>query len=145
MYERRSARLLTRAQFLERVAKHALVAAAVLAASLGLGVLGYHCFEGIPWLDALLNVSMILGGMGPVDTLRSTGGKLFASFYALFSGVIFLAAAWILFAPIVHRLLHQFHLDVADTDRSAQIEPDSSPVRAQGTADPISRPPAGRD
>src|SRR5207247_6128923 len=90
MYEHRSELLLTRAQFFRRMFKHALAVGGVLAVSLGLGVLGYHGFEGLPWLDALLNASMILGGMGPVDPLKSTGGKLFASFYALFSGIIFL-------------------------------------------------------
>src|SRR5436305_10547848 len=110
MYEHRSDVLLARAQFSRRLFQHALIACGILAVSLGLGVLGYHGFEGLPWLDALLNASMILGGMGPVDPLKSTGGKLFASFYALFSGIIFLGAAGLLLAPIVHRLLHQLHL-----------------------------------
>jgi hypothetical protein len=133
MYEQHSELLLTRSEFVKRVLKHALVSGGILLASLGVGVLGYHCFEGIPWLDSLLNASMILGGMGPVDTLRSTGGKLFASFYALFSGVLFLGAAGILFAPIVHRLLHQFHLDVEEGDQTTPEEPKSAPVSGHST------------
>lgn len=97
-----------------RLAGHALVALAILAAALVLGVLGYHRTEGLSWIDALLNASMILGGMGPVDVLRTTGGKLFASFYALFSGVLFLVVAGVLIAPIVHRFLHRFHLESSD-------------------------------
>ncbi len=74
-------------------------------------MLGYHGFEGMPWLDAFLNASMILGGMGPVDVLKTEGGKLFAGFYALFSGIVVLAVAGILFSPIVHRILHKFHFE----------------------------------
>ena len=128
MYEHRSNVMLTRAQFSRRLLQHALIASGILAASLGLGVLGYHGFEGLPWLDALLNASMILGGMGPVDPLKSTGGKLFASFYALFSGVIFLGAAGIFFAPIVHRVLHQFHLDTGEGTGDALDRTGSSRV-----------------
>jgi hypothetical protein len=93
------------------MAAHALAAAAVVVASLAVGVVGYHFLAGLPWVDALLNASMILGGMGPVDPLRTTTAKLFASFYALFSGVVFLAAAALLMAPLVHRLLHVLHVD----------------------------------
>jgi len=128
MYEHRSELLLTRAQFFRRMFKHALAVCGILAVSLGLGVLGYHGFEGLPWLDALLNASMILGGMGPVDPLKSTGGKLFASFYALFSGIIFLGAAGLLLAPIVHRLLHQLHLDAGEGKEDAPDGPGGSPV-----------------
>jgi hypothetical protein len=82
-----------------------------MALSLGLGVLGYHLTEGLSWLDSLLNASMILGGMGPVDVLHTPAGKLFASFYALFSGAVFLGMAGIVVAPIAHRLLHRLHLE----------------------------------
>jgi hypothetical protein len=115
-YEHRSQPLLPRRQFLRRLAFHALAAAAVVAGSLGLGVLGYHVFEGLPWLDALLNASMILAGMGPVDTLHSSAAKVFASFYALFSGVVFLVTAGLLVAPVAHRLLHALHLEAEDLD-----------------------------
>jgi len=79
--------------------------------SLGLGVMGYHYVSGLKWIDALLNASMILTGMGPVDTMVTTKAKLFASFYALFSGVVFLGVASVLVAPFAHRLLHRFHLE----------------------------------
>jgi hypothetical protein len=111
MYEHRRQELQPRASFLLRLGGHALAAFAVLAFALGLGVLGYHGIEGMAWIDALLNASMILGGMGPVDTIRTLDGKLFASFYALFSGVLFLVGAGILLAPVVHRFLHRFHIE----------------------------------
>jgi hypothetical protein len=114
MYEHRREQLLSRKLFFRRVAVHGLLAGGVIVASLGIGVLGYHFMEGLPWIDSLLNASMILGGMGPVDNLSTTTGKLFASFYALFSGIVFLVIAGILLAPVVHRFLHKLHLDVDD-------------------------------
>lgn len=75
-----------------------------------IGILGYHIFEGLPWIDSLLNASMILGGMGPVNELKTEAGKIFASLYALFSGIVFIAAASILVAPVFHRFLHKFHI-----------------------------------
>ncbi len=111
MFEHKSQPLLPRHKFVKRVARHGLFAAYILALSLAIGILGYHFIEGLGWIDATLNASMILGGMGPVNQLRTEWGKLFASAYALFSGVIFLVAASVLFAPVVHRFLHKFHLD----------------------------------
>jgi len=109
-YEHRTEPLLPRQLFVHRLLRHALLAAALLAGSLLIGVLGYHLLEGMPWIDALLNASMILGGMGPVNPLLTEAGKIFASFYALFSGVVFLAIVATLIAPIAHRLLHRLHL-----------------------------------
>ncbi len=103
-----------RAQFLRRMAWHALVAASLLLAALAIGVLGYHLTERLSWVDSILNASMILGGMGPVNPMETVAGKLFASAYALFSGVAFLATVGILIAPLAHRLLHKLHLDVPD-------------------------------
>ena len=77
---------------------------------------GYHFIAGLPWIDSLLNASMILGGMGPVDTLTSAPAKIFASAYALFSGLAFIGVASLMLAPFVHRLLHAFHLDKEKTD-----------------------------
>jgi hypothetical protein len=111
MYEHRSQPLLPLSKFARRLARHGGVAALLLAVSLGGGVLGYHSLEGQAWIDALLNASMILGGMGPVNELHTTAGKLFASAYALFSGLAFLATAGILLAPVAHRLLHRLHAD----------------------------------
>jgi hypothetical protein len=111
LYEHRSEPLLPRALFVRRVLAHGGLAALLLLVSLLIGVLGYRTLEGMPWIDALLNASMILGGMGPVNTLQTDAGKVFASAYALFSGVMFLAMAGVLFAPLLHRLLHRMHLD----------------------------------
>jgi hypothetical protein len=116
MYERKHQKLLPRPLFYRRVASHALVACAFVVGSLAIGMLGYHAFEGLGFVDALLNASMILGGMGPVGELRTTAGKLFASFYALFSGIGFLVIAGVLFAPVIHRFFHKFHLELAEED-----------------------------
>jgi hypothetical protein len=111
----RHAVLLPRSVFLRRLAKNALIGIAVIAGSLLLGTAGYHGFAGLSWIDALLNASMILTGMGPVDPLTTTGGKLFATFYSLFSGVAFLSIVGVMMAPAVHRFLHRFHMDIEET------------------------------
>jgi hypothetical protein len=110
MYEHHKQRLASRKTFVRRLALNGAIGAAILLLSLGFGVLGYHFFEGLSWIDALLNASMILGGMGPVNPLRTAAGKIFASFYALYSGVVLLASVGVLIAPIFHRFLHRFHL-----------------------------------
>ena len=110
MYEHHFQPLLSIREFLLRMFKHGLLAFALMAGSLGIGILGYHFFENLSWLDALVNASMILGGMGPVNPLQTTAGKFFASFYALYSGMVFLIIVGILLAPVVHRFLHHFHL-----------------------------------
>ena len=111
MYERRKQPLLSAARFAKRVIRHFILAFLVLAAGLGIGVLGYHSFGELNWIDSLLNASMILGGMGPVDTLHSSAAKIFASCYALFSGLAFIGIASLIVAPFAHRILHRFHLD----------------------------------
>jgi len=111
MYEKHYEPLLPRRQFIFRLLSNLMTGVAVLTVSLGIGVLGYHGFEHLSWLDSLLNASMILGGMGPVSILQSDGGKWFASFYALFSGMIFLGVFGIIIAPVIHRLLHLMHMD----------------------------------
>src|SRR5213594_3671033 len=120
MFEHRRQPLLPRPHFLKRVFRHVRIACAIIFGALGLGVCGYHGFEGLSWLDSLLNASMILTGMGPVNELRTTGGKLFASAYALFSGVVFLSAVAVLFAPVLHRFLHKFHLELEDEAEQAE-------------------------
>ena len=112
-------RLMPRHLFYRRVARSALIAALLIGGSLGIGVLGYHFAAGLGWLDSLLNASMILTGMGPVDPVTSAAGKIFASAYALFSGVAFLTIVAVLLAPVVHRFLHRFHLELGryDPDR----------------------------
>jgi hypothetical protein len=113
MYEHRTQPLLPRRLFVRRILRHGFIALLILLFSLGAGILGYHVLEGIPWIDSLLNASMILGGMGPVTELHTAAGKIFASCYALFSGIIFLVVAGTLLAPVMHRFLHQLHLDQA--------------------------------
>lgn len=111
MYERRKQPLLSRAEFSKRVGRHGLVAFGVLIFGLGIGVLGYHLFAHLNWIDSLLNASMILGGMGPVDPLSTNPAKIFASLYALFSGLAFVGIVSVLLAPFVHRMLHRFHAE----------------------------------
>lgn len=111
MYETRSTPPLSRVEFLGRFARHAALALGIIGVSLGGGVCGYHWLENLPWLDSLLNASMILGGMGPVDPLKTDDGKLFASFYALYSGMVFFVVAGVLLTPLAHRMLHRFHWD----------------------------------
>ena len=110
-YERHNQPLLPRGQFYLRLLRHVGFGVLLIGVSLGIGILGYHFLENLSWVDALLNASMLLGGMGPVNTLTTTAGKVFASFYALFSGIIFLVAAGVMVAPVVHRLLHRMHLE----------------------------------
>lgn len=97
-----------------RLARHGAIAAAMIGVSLAIGVVGYHVTAGLSWIDALLNASMILTGMGPVDPLPNTASKVFASAYALFSGVAFLTIVAVMLAPLVHRFLHRFHLELDD-------------------------------
>ena len=111
-FEHHKEPLLSKRSFARRMARFAAWALALILGALTAGMLGYHYLEGLSWIDALLNASMILGGMGPVDALHTPAGKVFASCYALLSGLLFLAAAGVLFAPIVHRFLHRFHLDL---------------------------------
>ena len=109
MYEHRSHRPLSQAAFLVRLLRHFALAALLLAASLGLGMLGYQHYEHLEWHDAFENTCMLLGGMGPVNAPLTDDGKLFAGFYALYAGLVFLIAVGIVLAPMVHRLLHTFH------------------------------------
>ena len=97
--------------FLRHILRSLALATFVIAVALGMGILGYRILEDLPWVDAILNAAMILGGMGPVNQLHTTAGKLFASAYALFSGLIFVIVAGIVMAPILHRFFHWFHLE----------------------------------
>ena len=116
MFERHSQPLASPDEFKGRVLRFGFFAGGMILFSLLIGILGYHYFESLSWLDALLNASMILGGMGPVNPLQTVAGKLFASFYALYSGIILLASVGILFTPIFHRFLHRFHLELEAED-----------------------------
>jgi hypothetical protein len=109
MYEHHSTQLLSWAEFNWRVVQHLAAGLILIALGLGIGVLGYHYLGELGWVDSILNASMILGGMGPVDTLSTPTAKLFSAGYALFSGLFFIGIASLLVAPFAHRFLHTFH------------------------------------
>lgn len=111
MYEHRREPLLGRQEFVRRVTRHGGMFAVVVVFSLAVGTVGYHVVARLDWTDALLNASMILTGMGPVDAMTTVPAKLFASFYALYSGIVFIAATGILLAPFLHRMLHRLHAE----------------------------------
>lgn len=111
MYEHRSDPLLPTREFLQRVASHAALVALLMGGSLAIGIAGYMFLARLSLVDAFLNASMLLGGMGPVSELHSDAAKVFAGVYALYSGIVFVASAGILVAPVAHRLLHRMHLD----------------------------------
>jgi hypothetical protein len=117
MFEHRHQPLLPRKRFAHRLALSFGLAMAMVLVALMIGIAGYHFLEGLPWLDSFLNASMILGGMGPVNTLNTAAGKFFAACYALFSGLVILAVAGVAFAPVVHRFLHKFHLETASREK----------------------------
>ena len=114
MYEHHTKPLLPRKIFYRRVVRNATIGLGVIVVSLGLGMAGYHHFEKMSWLDSFLNAAMILAGMGPVGTLQTEAGKLFAGCYALYSGLALVAIVGIIFAPVIHRFLHKFHLEDED-------------------------------
>lgn len=111
--------------FLHRAIAHLAIGGAGIVLAVAIGVIGYHVTAHLPWVDSFLNASMILGGMGPVDQLTTTSAKLFAAFYALFSGLVFIALMGIVLAPWAHRVLHRLHMDEDDdattsSDRAAK-------------------------
>jgi hypothetical protein len=116
MFEHRKQPLLPRQAYLMRLAWHAARALSVVVIALGIGVVGYHVIAGMAWIDSFLNAAMILGGMGPVGELQTTAAKAFAGCYALFSGLAFIVVVGLMFAPVVHRFLHRFHLEAGERD-----------------------------
>jgi hypothetical protein len=102
--------------FRRRILKSLLIGLGVMFVSLLIGVFGYHYFAGVAWIDAVHNACMILSGMGPVVNITSTGGKIFSSFYALFSGVIFITNIGVILAPAIHRFFHRLHVP-AESER----------------------------
>ena len=117
MFEAKSKPLLPRPSYYLRLARSGATGLLVILAALGTGMLGYHQFEGMPWIDAFANAAMILSGMGPLAPLTTADGKLFAGCYALFSGLVFVVVIGIVFAPVVHRFMHRFHLDADSKNR----------------------------
>ena len=111
LYEHRRQSLLSRRDFAIRLLRHGGWVLLLVAGSLAIGVVGFHVWSRLAWIDAFLNSAMLLAGMGAVGDLGPPAGKLFASFYALYSGLVFLIAAGMLFAPIFHRVMHRLHVD----------------------------------
>ncbi len=114
MFEHHKKPLISRSEFISRQLRYTGFSLIVLIFSIGIGTAGYHFWGELAWIDSFLNAAMILTGMGPVDHLNTYEGKLFAAFYALFSGISFLTFVAVLFAPIYHRFLHRLHLNIED-------------------------------
>jgi hypothetical protein len=114
MFEHHKQPMANQAVFARRMLRYGLFAAGIILFSLGIGILGYHYLESLSWIDSLLNAFMILGGMGPANTLQTNAGKIFASFYALYSGIVLLASVGVLATPIFHRFMHRFHLEIEE-------------------------------
>jgi hypothetical protein len=110
-YEHRTAPVLSHRAFVSRLWSHFLTALGVVLVSLAAGILGYHALAHFSWIDSFLNAAMLLGGMGPVGEIPSASGKIFAALYALYSGLVLIAVAGILLAPIIHRVMHRFHVE----------------------------------
>ena len=111
MFEHKSQPVAPRAAFIRRMICSFGLAVGMIAVALGIGIGGYRWIAGLPWVDAILNASMILGGMGPVDHLDTNAAKLFASAYAIFSGLMFISIMGVVLAPVIHRIIHKFHMD----------------------------------
>ena len=120
IYEDRYTEPVSTARFARRMGKHLALAAGLIALSLLAGMWGYEHYEHLPWRDAFVNTAMLLGGMGPVDPLRTNGGKLFAGFFALYAGAVFLGVAGLTLAPVIHRIMHRFHWDDGDVQSRAR-------------------------
>lgn len=111
MFESKNQQLIPRHKFYSRQVRYSIYALLLLSSSLCIGVSGYMLTAGLPFVDAVLNASMILAGMGPVDVLQNDAAKWFASFYAIFSGVAFLSTIGVFIAPVIHRFLHKIHIE----------------------------------
>ena len=117
-FERHRQPLLSRRAFLIRLGNNVLVALALALGSVALGMVGYRLTEGMDWLDAFLNASMILSGMGPVGELSHPAAKLFAGCYALYSGLLVIIATGIILAPVIHRVGHSLHVEDEDDEKA---------------------------
>jgi hypothetical protein len=117
MFERKHEKIAPISVFAKRMAGSVVIAGILGSIALSIGIAGYHWIAGFGWVDSILEASMILGGMGPANPLTTTAAKLFASGYALFSGLLFIALMGIVLGPIVHRMLHKFHMDEEDMQK----------------------------
>ena len=113
-FERRHEKLAPISIYVQRIIGSLAIASVLILIGLSVGVTGYHFLAGFNFVDSLLEASMILGGMGPVRELTTDAAKVFASIYALFSGVIFIALMGIILSPVAHRVMHKFHIDEKD-------------------------------
>ena len=111
MFESRHQAMLPRRQFYFRIVRSIALGLALVGFSLAVGMIGYHGLDHLPWIDAFLNSAMIMSGMGPVDEMHTRGAKIFAGCYALYCGIALLSTAAVIFAPVLHRLMHRFHLE----------------------------------
>jgi hypothetical protein len=114
MFESRHQRVIPARHFVRRMLWSVALSAAIAAVALAIGILGYRALAGLAWIDALHNASMILGGMGPVAEMKTDAAKLFSSAYALFCGLVFIGIVAVTLAPVLHRVLHRFHMDESD-------------------------------
>ncbi len=119
-FEHRRQPLLPRKSYYRRLTFTGIIAVLLIAAWTVIGMIGYHFLDNLGWTDAFLNSAMIVGGMGPINPLNSTASKIFAGFFAIFSGVLILSAFAIIAAPIFHRFLHKFHLEAEERARKKQ-------------------------
>ncbi len=122
IFEARHENLISRPRFLRRLLTSWMIGGALAGGALSMGVMGYHWIGGLPWVDAFLNASMIFSGMGPVDPLPTDAAKIFASCFALFSGVVFISSVGVALSPVVHRAIHKFHLDGRGSGRAKREE-----------------------
>jgi hypothetical protein len=118
MFETKRQRVIPPHHFARRLAWSIALSAAIAAAALAIGVAGFHYIADVPWIDALHNASMILGGMGPVAEMKTDAAKLFSSAYALFCGLVFISVVAVTLVPVLHRVLHKFHMDETDLKKS---------------------------
>jgi hypothetical protein len=127
MFEAKGEKLIPFHRFLGRVGLAFLIAFCIVGVALLMGVLGYHFIARLGWIDAVLNAAMILTGMGPVDPMKDNAAKLFASGYALFSGVVFLTSISLVLAPVFHRVIHHFHLEGSNPPAKPKAETRAPP------------------
>lgn len=127
-YEHKTEPLISRQQFLLRVAQHGGVALGITLVSLLIGTAGYHVWAAQGWLDSFLNAAMLMGGMGPVGEITPPAGKLFAALFALYAGFIFIIVSGLMIAPLFHRVLHRFHLELG-AERKRTTQPADRPKK----------------
>ena len=114
MFKHTHTRLAPFSVFIKRLGVSIVISACLILVALVIGIAGYHWIADFGWVDSLLNASMILGGMGPVGELKTTAAKIFASIYALLSGLVFVGVMGVVISPILHRMLHKIHIDEGD-------------------------------